>query len=137
MSTRTTTRKDILGHVTFWHERFTRNISDLGNGILPSPLKGKLSEVNKRSVETTKSEPIERLVARLKKAQVIIEQHVFDEKMGLTPYKKGSRDYDRVGHLEVVANHIRKHLKELTEEIWQGLKTKPSCWSSAKKTWNA
>ena len=69
--------KDILGHITFWHESFARNISDLGKNIKPNPLKGKLSEVNKQSVETTKNESVKNLIKRLKEAQRTIEENVF------------------------------------------------------------
>ncbi len=108
--------KDILGHITFWHESFARNISDLGNGRKPNPLKGKLSEVNLLSVESTKSVSIHELIIRLRKAQKIIEQHICNERIDLIPYKKGSRDYSRIEHLEVVAHHIRRHLNDLIKK---------------------
>ena len=108
--------KDILGHITFWHESFARNISDLGKNIKPSPLKGKLSEVNKQSVETTKNESVENLIKRLKEAQNTIEEYVFLDKINLIPYKKGSRDYSKLEHLEVVSNHIHKHLKDISKK---------------------
>ena len=105
--------KDILGHITFWHESFARNISDLGEGIKPSPLKGKLSEVNRASVGTTKNVSVTDLIDRLKKAQQIVERYIFMEEIDLIPYKKGSRDYSREEHLLIVAQHIRRHLKDL------------------------
>lgn len=105
--------KDILGHITFWHESFARNISDLGKSIKPNPLKGKLSEVNKLSVESTKNNSIENLIKRLKDAQNTIEEFIFMDRINLIPYKKGSRDYSRTEHLEVVSNHIHKHLKDI------------------------
>jgi len=108
--------KDVLGHITFWHESFARNISDLGKGIKPSPLKGKLSEVNKHSVEATENVPIKDLINKLKNAQLTIEKYALDEKIGLIPYKKGSRDYSREEHLEIVANHIHKHLCDLRKK---------------------
>lgn len=108
--------KDVLGHITFWHESFARNISDLGKNIKPSPLKGKLSEVNKQSVETTKNESVENLIKRLKEAQNTIEEYVFLDKINLIPYKKGSRDYSKLEHLEVVSNHIHKHLKDISKK---------------------
>lgn len=109
--------KDVLGHITFWHESFARNISDLGKGIKPCPLKGKLSEVNKQSVETTKNESIENLIKRLKEAQDTIEEFIFLDRIKLIPYKKGSRDYSRNEHLEVVLNHIHKHLTDISKKI--------------------
>lgn len=108
--------KDILGHLTFWHESFARNISDLGKGIKPKPLKGKLSKVNKQSVETTKNESIETLIKRMKDAQDKIEEFIFFDRINLIPYKKGSRDYSRNEHLEVVSNHIHKHLTDISKK---------------------
>ena len=108
--------KDILGHITFWHESFARNISDLGKSIKPTPLKGKLFEVNKQSVETTKNETIENLIERLKDAQDTIEEYIYLDKINLIPYKKGSRDYSRIEHLEVVSNHIHKHLMDILNQ---------------------
>ena len=107
--------KDILGHITFWHESFARNISDLGNGLIPNPLKGKLSEVNKVSVETTRNDSIKTLIDRLRCAQETIEKFIFMESIQFIPYKKGSRDYSREEHLDIVGNHINKHLKDLKE----------------------
>jgi|SRR6056297_2064213 len=108
--------KDILGHLTFWHESFARNISDLGKGIKPKPVKGNLSVVNKQSVETTKNESIENLIKRLKDAQVTIEEFIFVDRINLIPYKKGSRDYSRREHLEIVSNHIHKHLIDISKK---------------------
>jgi len=108
--------KDILGHITFWHESFARNISDLGQGIKPNPLKGKLSDVNKQSVESTKNSSIEELSKRLIDAQKTIEEYIYLDRINLIPYKKGLRDYSRSEHIEVVANHIHKHLKDIAKK---------------------
>lgn len=105
--------KDILGHITFWHESFARNISDLGNGIKPTPLKGKLSEVNQTSVESTKKVSIEELLLRMARAQQTIENHIHNPNIQSIPYKKGSRDYSRLEHLQIVEAHIKKHLRDL------------------------
>ncbi len=112
--------KDVLGHITFWHESFARNISDLGLGRKLNPLKGKLSEVNSLSVESTKDVSIKDLLKRFRKAQYTIEQYIFDKQIDLIPYKKGSRDYSRLEHLDIVTNHIFKHLKDLNKKIQNG-----------------
>ncbi|UTW62441.1 hypothetical protein KFE98_20950 [bacterium SCSIO 12741] len=109
--------KDILGHITFWHESFARNISALGKGQKPLPLQGKLSEVNARSVEETEPFSHVELINRLKTAQQTIEEHIGNESIGMIPYKKGSRDYSRLEHLEIVAHHIQKHLKGLRKAV--------------------
>ncbi len=105
--------KDILGHITFWHESFARNICDLGKNTKPNPLKGKLSEVNKQSVETTRKETIENLIIRLKDAQSTIEEYIYLDRINLIPYKQGSRNYSRAEHLDIVSNHIHKHRKDI------------------------
>ncbi len=109
--------KNVLGHITFWHESFAINISDLADDNIPKPLKGKLSEVNKLSVETTSSYSIEELIGRLQAAQKTIEKHIFNEAIGIIPYKKGSRGYSRKEHLDIVATHINKHLKDLKKKF--------------------
>ncbi|HEX3053424.1 MAG TPA: hypothetical protein VHP83_22380 [Aggregatilineaceae bacterium] len=43
--------KDVLGHITFWHESFARNVSDLVHDIKPSPLKGTFSTLNQQCME--------------------------------------------------------------------------------------
>lgn len=109
--------KDILGHITYWHESFAKNLLDLANERIPNPPKGKLSDVNVLSVESTREVPKETLIQRLKKAQHTIELHIFDEKIKMIPYKKGSRDYSRIEHLEIVADHIHKHLTDLKKAV--------------------
>jgi len=111
------TAKDVLGHLTFWHESFARNLQDLVNGTEPNPLKGKLSEVNQMSIDTTSSISINVLVNRLQIAQNIIKKNIGNTLIDSIPYKKGSRNYSRIEHLEVVENHIRKHLKDLNKKI--------------------
>jgi len=111
------TAKDVLGHLTFWHESFARNLKDIANGVKPNPLKGKLSEVNQMSVETTAEISIEVLINRLKAAQSVIELNIGNAAVRNIPYKKGSRDYSKIEHLEVVEKHIKRHLKDLNKRI--------------------
>jgi len=107
------TAKDVLGHLTFWHESFARNLNDLSDGKKPIPLSGKLSEVNQRSVDSTRSISIPALLDRLSNAQKGINNCIGDTSISSIPYKKGSRNYSRLEHLEVVSGHIKKHLKDL------------------------
>ena len=105
--------KDILGHLVFWHESFARNLRDIAQNQKPNPLKGKLSEVNQMGVDATHSVSIDRLINRQTAAQQVIDKHIFNTEVQLIPYKKGSRDYNRQEHLEIVAAHIKRHLKDL------------------------
>jgi len=107
------TEKDVLGHIVFWHESFARNVQALTRGHEPNVLKGKLSEVNLRSVESTRPHSIPSLLARLQEAQHVISTHVQHPDLALIPYKKGSRSYPPDEHLAVVNRHIQRHLKDL------------------------
>ena len=53
--------KDVLGHLTFWHESFARNLKDVSEGSKPNPLRGKLSEVNRLSVDSNRNVSISEL----------------------------------------------------------------------------
>ena len=109
--------KDILGHIVFWHESFARNLKDISLGKKPNPLKGKLSEVNKMSVDTTRPVSVSDLIARLETAQKTIATHITNSSIELIPYKRGSRSYSRLEHLQVVEGHISKHLKDLRKVL--------------------
>ena len=109
------TAKDVLGHVTFWHESFAKNLRDLSEGVKPNPLRGKLSEVNEMSVETTKDVPIKVLIKRLLTAHKTIEKHNTNTSIESIHYKKGSRNYSRLEHLQIVDRQIKRHLNDLRE----------------------
>ena len=42
--------RDVVAHVTFWHESFARNVDDLVHARRPTPLRGRLSDLNERGV---------------------------------------------------------------------------------------
>jgi hypothetical protein len=100
------TAKEVLAHITFWHESFARNISDAGEKREPRVLKGSMNDVINRGVRENRDVPIDVLLRRTRKAQRTIEKHIFDNTIGLIPYKQGSRPYTRAEHLDVVTRHI-------------------------------
>jgi hypothetical protein len=55
----------------------------------------------------------------MKHAQNTIEAFIFEDTIDKIPYKKGSRDYSKIEHLEIVSNHIRKHLKDIRKTYGQ------------------
>lgn len=103
--------KDILGHLTFWHESFARNVADLAHDRKPTPLKGKLGDLNQQGVEAMRLCPLEEVIRRLKSAHRIIQMNILNPQLTLIPYRKGSRDYTPEEHLKIVADHMRHHLK--------------------------
>ncbi len=109
------TAKDVLSHLTFWHESFARNVSDLVQDIKPTPLKGKLSDLNQAGVDAMKAYSLEVVMERLAIAQKTIWDNILSPKIVLIPYKKGSRDYTPEEHLEIVINHINQHLKDVVK----------------------
>lgn len=116
--------KDILGHLSFWHASFARNLQDVSQGRQPNPLKGKLTEVNERSVAETRPQSIPELIISIKTSQQLIEEHIGNPAVKLIPYKKGSRDYSPAEHLEVVAAHIKRHIKDIRKALKRSLKAK-------------
>lgn len=109
--------KDVLGHITFWHESFARNVEDVSEGRTPHPLKGTLSAVNVMSVESTRNTPVSALLQRLLAAQKVIDTHIVNTVVATIPYKKGSRNYTRLEYLNVVVAHIRRHRKDVEKRV--------------------
>ncbi len=105
------TAKDVLGHITFWHESFARNVGDLVNDIKPTPLKGRFIDLNQRGVDEMRKYPLEAVIERLTAAHRIIQDNILNPKLALIPYKKGSRDYTPEEHLDIVRGHIKEHLR--------------------------
>lgn len=105
--------KDVLGHLTFWHESFARNVFDLANGIRPSPLKGRLRDLNPGGVEEMRKFPLDQVLQRFESAQQIIRENILNPGLTFFPYRKGSRDYSPEEHLEIVKDHIQMHLQDI------------------------
>ena len=119
------TAKDVLGHITFWHESFARNVSDLVEDIKPTPLRGKYSDLNKRCLDEMRALTVEDIVERLEAAHRVIQENILNAKLALIPYKKGSRDYTPEEHLDIVNEHIVEHLRAI-----RGASRSTSCTTS-------
>jgi hypothetical protein len=107
------TVRDVVGHVTFWHESFARNVNDLVHGRRPTPLRGRLSDLNERGVAEARAVPPDTNVDRLRAAHATIRASIMSPTLGLIPYRVGSRPYTPGEHLEVVRDHIRAHARSL------------------------
>jgi hypothetical protein len=111
------TAKDVLGHLTFWHESFARNVRDQAQGIKPTPLKGKLMDLNLGGVDALRPYTLEQVLARFDVAHQIIQENIHNPILVLIPYRKGSRDYTPEEHLDLVNEHIQFHLKEVARHL--------------------
>lgn len=105
--------KDVLAHLTFWHESFARNVDNLVNGRQPSPLKGRLSDLNQGGVDAMASLALPQVIERFESAHAVIQANILNPALTLIPYKKGSREYTPQEHLDIVDTHINEHLRDV------------------------
>ncbi|MBK8137814.1 MAG: DinB family protein [Chloroflexi bacterium] len=108
--------KDILAHITFWHESFARNASDLAAGVKPTPLVGTYPALNQGGVDAMKSCTLDAVIERLQHAQAMIRDSILDPRVVAIPYRKGSRDYSPAEHLQIVIDHIGRHLRDVVRK---------------------
>jgi hypothetical protein len=107
------TAKKVLIHITFWHESFAKNVSDIVKNNELNPLKGKYSKLNQRFFDEMQILTKEEIIKRLKKAQRIIKKNILNSKIQIISYRIGSRKYSPIEHLQIVIDHLRVHQKEL------------------------
>jgi nucleotidyltransferase/DNA polymerase involved in DNA repair len=107
------TARYVLGHITFWHESFARNVLDIVNDGKPSPLKGTYQHLNQRCFDEIRTQTIEDIIMRLEAAHKVIQENILSIKLKSIPYKKGSRDYSPEEHLDIVNAHIKDHLSDI------------------------
>jgi hypothetical protein len=107
------TVRDVVGHVTFWHESFARNVDDLVHARRPTPLRGRLADLNERGVAEARTVPLATIVERFRAAHATIRASIVSPALVLIPYRVGSRPYTPGEHLEVVRDHIMAHARSL------------------------
>lgn len=109
--------KDILAHLTFWHESFARNVDDLVNGRKPSLLKGRLRDLNLRGVDEMAHLTLAEVLARFEKAHATIQANVLNPALTNLRYRQGSREYTAEEHIELVNDHINAHLQDVRKVL--------------------
>lgn len=109
--------RDVLAHLVFWHESFARNVQDLAAGIVPSPLKGRLSDLNQSGVEQMRHEDLQTILQRFQAAHQVIRQDILNPNLVLIPYRRGSRDYTPEEHLSIVDGHINLHMRDVHQAL--------------------
>jgi hypothetical protein len=111
--------KDVLAHLTFWHESFARIVDDLVNDRKPTPLKGRFIDLNQGGVNAMKPLTLAQVLERFDTAHVIIRGNILNPALARIPYKKGSRDYTPMEHLDIVNDHIQMHLRDVNRALAQ------------------
>ena len=109
--------KDVLAHLTFWHESFARNMDDLVNGRKPTPLKGRFIDLNQGGVDAMAHLNLAGVLERFEAAHTIIQANILNPALTLIPYKKDSRDYSPEEHLDIVDAHINEHLRDVRKAL--------------------
>jgi hypothetical protein len=109
--------RDVLAHLTFWHESFARNVADLVNGRKPMPLKGRFIDLNQGGVDAMRPETLETVLQRFQSAHRMILENILNPVLVRIPYKKGSREYTPEEHLDIVYEHIREHLRDVNKAL--------------------
>jgi len=109
--------KDVLAHLTFWHESFARNVDDLAHGRQPNPLKGRLRDLNQRGVDEMAHLSLSEVLERFDAAHAILQAHILNPALTLIPYRKGSREYTAEEHLDLVNDHIIFHLRDVRKVL--------------------
>jgi len=109
----TWTAKDVLGHITSWHLSFERNLLSAINNEIPKPFAGSLSEINEREVERLKSFSTIEMLNLIRSAQDSIRKNITNPDVFEIVYRKGSRSYSPIEHLEIVQRHINSHLNDI------------------------
>jgi hypothetical protein len=111
------TAKDILGHIVFWHESFARNVYDIASNVKPTPLKGRLTDLNQQSVVEMQPCSTGTLLLRLESAHQVIQQNIHQPGLELLPYRQGSRKVTPEEHLEIVDRHLSGHLNDIEKAL--------------------
>jgi len=110
------TSKDILGHIVFWHESFARNVLSVIENTRSNLIKGTLAEANERGVKEMSKYSIEELLDKLRIAQIKIDLNIENKDIRTIKYRQGSREYTPIEHLDLVKNHLEKHLEDMKKK---------------------
>lgn len=107
---------EALVHVTVWHETYAATVRALLDGRRPDLPRGEYAEINAAALAREWTCPPARLVARLLRAQVALEELApRADAAGLRfAFKAGATARPWPAALAVVERHVRGHLEEAT-----------------------
>ena len=111
MATEEWTVKDVLGHITFWHQYYAQQYESLARGEDPYyhlSLAGKNEEGRKKMQRVSKKE----LVRELLKANDSLGVSILDKKVPMMRYM-ARRTYSTEEFLDVVISHIQRHTRQV------------------------
>jgi len=92
---------------------FVANLLAAVNNETPHPFKGSLTDINEKEVIKFRVYCVKELLKLLMEAQSVIETNIENKNIKEIVYKKGSRNYSPLEHLEIVSIHIKSHLDDI------------------------
>ena len=99
--------KDVLGHITYWHQYYAQQYESLSRGEKPyfhRSLAGKNVEGRQKKKYTSKK----KLIKELLQANQSLKTSILEKKVPQMRYM-ASRTYETHEFLEVVIRHIQSH----------------------------
>lgn len=113
MATDKWTVKEVLCHITSWHEYYAANYKALASGIKPPLYDGSLAARNLDSVKELAHFQTSDLINRLRLANNILGESIIVGKVEKMTYKKSGREYTTPDFLDLVSRHIATHTKQV------------------------
>lgn len=105
--------KEVLCHITYWHENYAANYDAMVRHQLPPLFDLPGQEINKLSVSTLRSLSVDTLINRLQQAHKSLYNSIVIEKVPHMTYKKGSRTYTTEDFLEMIGRHFLTHATQV------------------------
>lgn len=112
MATNEWTVKDVLCHITFWHENYAANYEALVKYENP-PLPEGMSTINMAGVLALRKCSRQELIKRLRDANVSLYNSIELKHVQQMTYSKGGRTYETAEFLAMVTRHIATHTKQV------------------------
>lgn len=106
------TKKDIVAHVTMWHEYYARVLTALVSNMPPKLYRESTTLINKIWLEKYKELSLDTLILKLEEANNTFLKNIVKIK-GIIPYSENGRRYVPWQYVSAITSHIKGHTKDL------------------------
>ena len=105
--------KDILCHITYWHNYYADNLNAEAKGEKYLFPKIKYSILSQKGFELLRPYSSEELFKMIDNSHLKIRDSIFVGKVSEMTYREGSKPYPIIEFLHIVEGHIRGHTKDI------------------------
>jgi hypothetical protein len=105
------TVRDILCHITYWHEYYVKNLEAEAKGTSYIMPRTKLYLMNQKGVEKMRKYSDVKLFTRLAKANSQLGKVALSGKVKQMTYWEGRKPYTLLTFLELIDRHIQSHTR--------------------------